>query len=197
METEEQVEEIQQEIQQEKSRARPVIDHMLDAVVPDGLGGVKFLLNVGDEVIIERNITCLASKPWLDTWTYRVMDVNRETGNLKLYNINLEQQALSNYVVGSDLGYRFKIPSRLPPRSATIKSASKSSEDSPTMKAPSIPKSGCLVYRTKGRIHVRIKKVAYMAPESTRAKVSDRINFDPTTQTATDLNEVWKKDNDF
>jgi len=96
----------------EKARtaAKPLIDHLKDAVDKDQFGNPILLAKVGDKIIIERIATVLSHKPWLDTKTYVITNVDGVTGDLVLMDTDLGQQAGSNYIVGLKQGYRFKLP---------------------------------------------------------------------------------------
>jgi hypothetical protein len=104
--------ELQDAEAKEKARnaAKPVIDHLPDAVGTDELGNPTFLAGAGDRIIIERYATVLSHKPWLDTKTYVITNVDGVTGDLVLMDTDLGQQAGSNYITGTKAGYRFKLP---------------------------------------------------------------------------------------
>lgn len=93
-----------------KISAKPLIDHLKDAVDHDEHGNVILLAKVGDKIVIERVASVLTHKPWLDTKTYIITNIDRLTGDLILLDNDLHQQAGSNYIVGIERGYRFKLP---------------------------------------------------------------------------------------
>jgi hypothetical protein len=96
--------------EQTKLASRPVIDHLADAVGKDQFGNPVLFAKVGDRIIIERYATVLNHKPWLDTKTYVITNVDGVTGDLVLMDTDLGQQAGSNYITGLKHGYRFKLP---------------------------------------------------------------------------------------
>lgn len=96
--------------EQTKLASKPVIDHLEDAVGKDPFGNPVLLAKVGDRIIIERYATVLSHKPWLDTKTYVITNVDGVTGDLVLMDTDLGQQAGSNYITGTKAGYRFKLP---------------------------------------------------------------------------------------
>jgi len=98
--------------EQTKLASKPIIDHLEDAVGKDQFGNPVLLAKVGDRIIIERYATLLSHKPWLDTKTYVITNVDGVTGDLVLMDTDLGQQAGSNYINGLKHGYRFKLPSR-------------------------------------------------------------------------------------
>lgn len=89
---------------------RPNIDHLPDAVVKDEHGNMVFLARPGDKIVIERYATVLEGRPWLDTKTYTVYTIDGANGNLMLIDEELQRQAMSNYITGTQYGYRFKLP---------------------------------------------------------------------------------------
>jgi hypothetical protein len=96
-------------------RARPDISHLDMAVEVDDAGNVTFIPEVGQKVVIERPATCLPGSPWLDTTLYTVLDIDPETGNLKLWRDELGGFASSNYIEGLLQGYSFRLPPKKGP----------------------------------------------------------------------------------
>lgn len=98
----------------EKAReaAKPIIDHLPDAIGKDELGNVTFMGGTGDKVIIERVATVLSHKPWLDTKTYVINSVDTVTGELRLWDTDAARDTVSNFIDGVKRGYRFKLPTR-------------------------------------------------------------------------------------
>jgi hypothetical protein len=94
----------------ENSRSAPTIDNLQDAVIFDTDGTVVFIPEVGQRVIIERWFKSDGEHYWLDTETYKIIDIDYDTGDLKLHNESLRQAAKSNYINGVKHGYRFKMP---------------------------------------------------------------------------------------
>lgn len=99
-----------QQLEHKKSAAKPLIDHLEDAVTKDEFGNLVLNAKVGDKIVIERVAHILVHKPWLDTKTYVIQGVDGVTGNLQLMDHDLGQTALSNYITGLQHGYRFKLP---------------------------------------------------------------------------------------
>lgn len=97
-------------LERSKAAAKPPIDHLEDAVGTDQFGNPILLAKVGDRIIIERVASVLSHKPWLDTKTYVITNVDGFTGDLVLMDTDLHQQAGSNYITGLKHGYRFKLP---------------------------------------------------------------------------------------
>jgi hypothetical protein len=93
-----------------KTAAKPLIDHLEDAVGKDQLGNPILLAKVGDRIIIERVASVLSHRPWLDTKTYVITNVDGVTGDLVLMDTDVGQTAGSNYITGTKYGYRFKLP---------------------------------------------------------------------------------------
>ena len=98
-------------LERAKASAKPLIDHLEDAVGKDQFGNPILLAKVGDKIIIERIATVLSHKPWLDTKTYVITNIDGVTGDLILMDTDIGQQAGSNYITGLKHGYRFKLPS--------------------------------------------------------------------------------------
>lgn len=96
----------------EKARtaAKPLIDHLEDAVTLDQFGNPVLNAGVGDKIVIERIATILNHRPWLDTKTYVIQSVDGVTGDMSLFDPNICQSAMSNYITGMKQGYRFKLP---------------------------------------------------------------------------------------
>lgn len=89
---------------------RPNIDDLVDAVVKDELGRQILLVKPGEKLIVERFATILAGRPWLDTKTYTVQSIDEATGRVRLWDDELQRQALTDYISGTKAGYRFKLP---------------------------------------------------------------------------------------
>jgi len=96
--------------EQARAAAKPLIDHLEDAVGKDQFGNPVLFAKVGDKIIIERVATVLSHRPWLDTKTYVITNVDGVTGDLVLMDTDVGQQAGSNYITGIARGYRFKLP---------------------------------------------------------------------------------------
>lgn len=93
-----------------RTAAKPLIDHLPDAVTKDDFGNLVLNAKVGDKIVIERVATVLSHRPWLDTKTYVIESVDSVTGNMALIDPDLNQCAMSNYITGLKAGYRFKLP---------------------------------------------------------------------------------------
>jgi hypothetical protein len=89
---------------------RPVIDDLPDAVTRDAMGRLVLLARPGDKLVVERFATVLPGKPWLDTKTYTVHSIDEATGRVHLWDDELQRVALTDYIGGTKVGYRFKLP---------------------------------------------------------------------------------------
>jgi len=89
---------------------RPNIDDLVDAVVRDDLGRLLLLAKPGEKLIVERFATILPGRPWLDTKTYTVQSIDEATGRIHLWDDELQRMALTDYIGGIKVGYRFKLP---------------------------------------------------------------------------------------
>jgi hypothetical protein len=89
---------------------RPNIDDLMDAVVRDDLGRQVLLVKPGEKLIVERFATILPGRPWLDTKTYTVQTIDEATGRVHLWDDELQRTALTDYIGGTKVGYRFKLP---------------------------------------------------------------------------------------
>lgn len=106
------MDEISAEAAKEAAKAanKPMIDHLPDAVAKDELGQPALLAKPGDKIVIERVASVLSHKPWLDTKTYVIESIDSVSGQLKLWDPDLERNATSNFIKGLAAGYRFKLP---------------------------------------------------------------------------------------
>jgi hypothetical protein len=89
---------------------KPMIDHLPDAVEKDELGIPVLLAKPGDKLVIERYATILKGSPWLDTKTYTIESIDIASGRVDLWDDDLGRNAITNYVEGLKVGYRFKLP---------------------------------------------------------------------------------------
>ena len=89
----------------DRENRKPDISRLPNAIGPDG----KPLFRIGEKIIIERRSTVLAGNPYLDTRTYMVVNINNDNGTLDLFDEDLAQSALSNYITGLQKGYVFKL----------------------------------------------------------------------------------------
>lgn len=98
--------------QRAKEASKPLIDHLPDAVVKDEMGLLALSAGTGDKLIIERYATVLSHRPWLDTKTYTITNVNLATGFVGLWDDDLHRTASTNFIEGVKCGYRFKLTTR-------------------------------------------------------------------------------------
>ena len=84
---------------------KPDISRLRDALGPDGFP----VFRAGDKIVIERYTSVLAGNPYLDTRTYRVLEIDSVTGNLKLFDDSLQQFAGDNWKVGPKRGNVYKL----------------------------------------------------------------------------------------
>ena len=89
----------------DRTSRRPDISAMEDAFSPEGIP----LFEVGGRIVIERYAVTIPGLPWLDTQTYVVQDVDPHSGVMKLWNPHLHQAALSNFKMGLESGFKFKL----------------------------------------------------------------------------------------
>lgn len=88
-----------------RSARKPEIGHLEDAFNEEGTP----LFEVGGRIVIERYATTIPGRPWLDTQTYVVNEIDPHSGVMKLWNPYLFQSALSNFKLGLDNGFLFKL----------------------------------------------------------------------------------------
>lgn len=88
---------------------KPDISRLPLATVTDADGGVLPLFDVGDKIVIERHAGMLTGRPWLDTQTYVVQHINDDNGDLKLWNPDLLQFALGNFIKGPARGDDYRL----------------------------------------------------------------------------------------
>lgn len=93
-----------------RNARRPDVSHLDDALA-DVDGTLVPLFGIGDKIVIERTNILHPDRPWLDTQTYTVQDIDDVTGDLKLWNDGFQQFAASNFIQGIAYGYVFKLPS--------------------------------------------------------------------------------------
>lgn len=74
--------------------------------LPDAFDHGRPMFQVGDKVVIERYATMLASRPYLDTKTYKVVAIDTDTGNMRLWDDQLGQFAGDNFKTGFAAGTR-------------------------------------------------------------------------------------------
>lgn len=103
------VDDIEEEFIETKVTNKPIIDHLPNAIGVDNFGCPVLLANPGDKIIIERYASILPSRPWLDTKTYTITNINAGTGVILLWDDDLHRYAGSNFIDGPKRGYRFKL----------------------------------------------------------------------------------------
>lgn len=77
--------------------------------LPDAIADGRPLFKVGDKIVIEQYATILETNPYLHTRTYKVMAINPQTGDLKLWDESLCQWGMDNYVKGPMFGQVYKL----------------------------------------------------------------------------------------
>lgn len=179
VESEELSDELTQIVVRESKRlaSRPDIDHLDDAIAFNGQSPM-FLQQPGNRVIIERFSSCLSGSPWLDTRSYIVVRVNQTSGDLKLLDEEMRHHASSNFIEGTKLGYRFKIPGRgikALPRKSTVEKQKIEKAEPKEKKTTADGEKERRVYSTKGVIHTRIKGLAYVPQGETKATDGMRL----------------------
>lgn len=156
--------------EQRRVASRPYIDGFPDAVREKD-GKMVCTQTKDMRIIIERYATILSTKPWLDTKTYIVNGVNQDTGEIKLWDEDLEHHVTLNFITGTKLGYRFKVP----PTKGPLLPRHKPDEEKPVVASASKserPTRGPTerrIYSTKGILHTRLKGLAYVPPKPTKA----------------------------
>jgi hypothetical protein len=89
---------------EDEPRSKPDISRYEPAIV-DG----DFRVRPGNYVIIEHPRVCLGGG-WHDTRAYIVQRIDGVTGRIDLYDPVRQQQAVSNFKTGPELGLDFRIP---------------------------------------------------------------------------------------
>jgi hypothetical protein len=82
------------------------IDDLPDAISEGADGAPLFLPAHKELVVIER----WYEGRWLGTSLYRIIRVDRTTGDMHLHDEDLQQAAQANYLTGPKRGWRFKLP---------------------------------------------------------------------------------------
>ena len=83
---------------------KPDISRLPDAVVSG-----QPMFGRDDKLVVERYATVLPGRPYLDTKTYKVVDVNPANGAVRLYDEDLKQFASTNFIDGLRAGYVYKL----------------------------------------------------------------------------------------
>lgn len=85
----------------------PVVANKPDiSRLPDAFLNGRPTFTEGDKIVIERHVSFLANRPYLDTKTYKVRSINTDTGNMWLWDEQLQQSASDNFKVGLANGCR-------------------------------------------------------------------------------------------
>jgi len=95
----------------DRNARRPDISRLEDAVTVHDDGKIVPLFQAGARIVIERYSLTIPGKPWLDTQTYEVQSVDPVSGVLQLWNADLRQAAMSNFILGTQNGFIFKLAS--------------------------------------------------------------------------------------
>lgn len=77
--------------------------------LPDALERGRPVFKAGDKIVIERYATILEGRPYLDTRTYRVMELDDVSGRMRLYDEALCQFAADNWRAGASVGNVYKL----------------------------------------------------------------------------------------
>ncbi len=181
----------------ERASKMPFIDHLKNAVTQDKEGNLVFNRKCHEQIVIERTVTIGDQAMWLDTRVYEVREIDKKTGNVSLFDLGTRQSAQTNYIMGIERGYRFKIPKkkqRLSRKRPTEKKV-KTKQEKKTKKSGGVRR----IYDTRGIIHTRLKGLAFVPSNSegdseTRAKAGDRLQVTPgpkETVTITHPEDGW------
>lgn len=87
------------------SATKPDISNLPNAI--DVFGQPAF--TVGDKIVIERYAHILPGQPYLDTKSYKVLEVDDVTGDMRLYDETLSQFAMENWKIGTKRGNVYKL----------------------------------------------------------------------------------------
>lgn len=77
--------------------------------LPNAIEGGIPQFGPGDKIVIERYASFLKGNPYLDTRTYKVVDVDAFTGKMHLYDESLSQNAVDNWKTGIKSGNVYKL----------------------------------------------------------------------------------------
>lgn len=130
---------------------RPQIDDLVDAVVLDELGRHLLLARPGERLIIERFATILPGRPWLDTKTYTVQSIDEATGRVHLWDDELQRTALTDYIGGTKVGYRFKLPTKGRPLVSNKRKRGRPRKNPPPAAVPAAQDGAPQEKRRRGR----------------------------------------------
>jgi hypothetical protein len=76
---------------------RPDTDHLKPGTVSTGEGEVLPLFNVGDRIVVERCCSFLSGNPWLDTYIYKVISIDDETGAIHCLDEDTEHHSTVSF----------------------------------------------------------------------------------------------------
>jgi hypothetical protein len=76
---------------------RPDTDHLKPGTVSTGEGEVLPLFNAGDRIVVERCCSFLSGNPWLDTYIYKVVSIDDETGAVKCLDEDTEHHSTVSF----------------------------------------------------------------------------------------------------
>ena len=89
---------------------RPDLSQYADAFETGWDGIPRPLFQPGERIAIEKRMTLLPGRPWLNTITYLVEEINQQEGLLKLWNEDLQQWDRSHYITGIQKhGFLYKL----------------------------------------------------------------------------------------
>lgn len=171
--------------------SKPDISDLEDAVIENPDGSYHFVPDVGASVVIDRNSVMLPGNPWLDTRVYRVLAVNQTTGDLRLYNDDLRQHAMSNFITGMKNGFTFKIPTKKGISGVKKRRARRVKSRGP-QKAPVVAKVDQKqpglrrLYVVRGVLHCRLKSIGYTPVDRSKSQAlpTDKITITPNASGA-------------
>lgn len=102
-----------EEREKKRLEQKPDLCNYADAVVYLDDGTPVFVPEIGEKVVIERYSTVLGRFPpaWLDTRTYLVKGIDHDNGDLKLFDLELQQNSACNFFTAIPIhGYKMKLP---------------------------------------------------------------------------------------
>lgn len=160
----------------ERASKKPFIDHLDDAVITGEDGDLVFVPKCHEKVVIERHVSFGENLMWLDTRVYEVREVDTVTGNVTLYDPDMCQHAMTNYITGTERSYRFKIPGK---RQRLTRKRPTKGKTAP--KEKKVKRLGGIrrIYDTRGVIHTRLKGIAFVPEGETKAEAADRLQVLP------------------
>lgn len=76
----------------------------------NGVSDLIFLPERGEKVIYERCCSMLANKPWLDTRTLIVEKVDEDSGELRLWDPDVQRVEWTNFRKATEVGHKLYLP---------------------------------------------------------------------------------------